>query len=101
MFVIYVPCANKEEAEKMAGNLVENKLAVCVNILDKVTSVYRWQGKVEKQAEAVMIVKTVRKKLVQAVAAIKKQHSYEFPDIIYWEGKSSREIDEWMNLELT
>ncbi|OGG09956.1 hypothetical protein A3J20_02875 [Candidatus Gottesmanbacteria bacterium RIFCSPLOWO2_02_FULL_42_29] len=101
MFMIYVPCANRQEAEKIAGNLVEGKLAVCVNILDKVTSVYRWQGKVEKQAEAVMIVKTVRKKLVQAVAAIKKQHSYEFPDIIYWEGKSSREIDEWMNLELT
>jgi len=99
--MIYVPCANRQEAEKIAGNLVEGKLAVCVNILDKVTSVYRWQGKVEKQAEAVMIVKTVRKKLVQAVAAIKKQHSYEFPDIIYWEGKSSREIDEWMNLELT
>ena len=101
MFVIYVPCANKEEAEKMAGNLVENKLAVCVNILDKVTSVYRWQGKVEKGQEAVIFIKTVRKKLVQAVAAIKKQHSYEFPDIIYWEGKSSREIDKWMNLELT
>ena len=62
MFMIYVPCANRQEAEKIAGNLVEGKLAVCVNILDKVTSVYRWQGKVEKQAEAVMIVKTVRKK---------------------------------------
>jgi len=101
MFMIYVPCANRQEAEKIAGNLVEGKLAVCVNILDKVTSVYRWQGKVEKGQEAVIFIKTVRKKLVQAVAAIKKQHSYEFPDIIYWEGKSSREIDEWMNLELT
>ena len=101
MFVIYVPCANKEEAEKMAGNLVENKLAVCVNILDKVTSVYRWQGKVEKGQEAVIFIKTVRKKLVQAVARIKKLHSYEFPEIIYWQGKSSREIDKWMNLVLT
>ena len=41
MFMIYVPCANRQEAEKIAGNLVEGKLAVCVNILDKVTSVYR------------------------------------------------------------
>jgi len=77
--------------------LVENRLAACVNITD-VTSVYEWKGKIENDSEKLLIIKTVESKFPELAQFIKKNHSYECPEIIAMEVKAgSEEYIDWVN----
>ncbi len=80
--VILITCASKEEAEKIANALVETKLAACVNIAGGVNSVFRWQGKLDKAEEILLIAKTQENKLAAVIDKVKSLHSYEVPEII-------------------
>jgi periplasmic divalent cation tolerance protein len=80
--VVYVTAPGEEEAEKIAGVLLENKLAACVNIVRGVRSIYRWQGKIEDGAEVLMIVKSRREHFERLQATVKQLHSYSVPEII-------------------
>ena len=73
---------DREQAEKLAHALIEQQLAACVNILPTVTSVYRWQGKVETANETIILIKTTMARYPAVEAAIKAQHPYELPEII-------------------
>ena len=78
---VYTTFPSVVEAEKSGNALVDTRLAACVNILPGMISVYRWQGAVERAAEAVMIVKT-RASLAEAVrASVKATHPYDTPAI--------------------
>ena len=73
--------ANQEEAEKIAQELVEKKMAACVNVFD-IASIYWWEKKIEQDNEALGIIKT-RKDLIETIIKeIKAKHSYECPEVI-------------------
>ena len=79
---VYTTWPSTVEAEQAGRALVERRLAACVNILPGMVSVYRWEGKIERGEEAVMIVKT-RATLAGAVEqAVKALHSYTTPAIL-------------------
>jgi periplasmic divalent cation tolerance protein len=79
---VYTTWPSTVEAEKAGRALVERRLAACVNILPGMISHYRWEGKLERGEEAVMIVKT-RASLAAAVErAVKELHSYTTPAIL-------------------
>lgn len=81
---VYITVPTLEEARSLASMLVERRLAACANILPAMESVYRWQGKVERAQEVVLIAKT-RTDLVQALTeAVVKAHSYEVPCVVSW-----------------
>ena len=80
--IIFVAASNKKEAEKIAKGLLENKLAACVNILDKVKSIFWWQGKIDQAQEALLIIKSRKEKLPKIIKTVKSLHSYEVPEII-------------------
>ncbi len=80
--VILTTTETRTEAERIAEYLVEHHLAACVQILPPMRSVYRWQGKIEKSNENLLLIKTVSEKYSEIEAAIKSQHSYENPEII-------------------
>jgi periplasmic divalent cation tolerance protein len=73
---------SEEEARKIAQALVERRLAACVNIVPQITSVYRWQDKVEEAREWLLIVKTTVAAFDQVRRAIAELHSYELPECI-------------------
>jgi len=80
--LIYSTFPSPESADLAGKGLVEAHLAACVNIIPGMTSIYRWEGKIERGSEAVMIIKT-RKGLVEAViAAVKEQHPYTNPALL-------------------
>jgi len=92
-----VTASGKKEAEKIAETLLKSKLAACVNILDGAVSLFRWKGKLEKAREAVLLIKTTRKRFKAAEAAIKKIHSYENPEVIGFEIKEgSKAYLDWV-----
>jgi periplasmic divalent cation tolerance protein len=79
---VYTTWPTTVEAEAAGRTLVERRLAACVNILPGMISHYRWEGKIERAEEAVMIVKT-RASLASAVSdAVKDLHSYDTPAIL-------------------
>ena len=79
--IVYVTAKNKEEAFAIGEKLVFMRLAACANVIDGVTSVYRWEGKIEESDEAVLIVKTREKLLCEIKLAVRKLHSYSCPCI--------------------
>jgi len=80
--VVYSTVATLEEAKKIAYELIASHLVACVNIIPKIESIYRWQGKIEQSNEVLLLAKTTDKKVHQAITKIKQLHSYEVPDII-------------------
>jgi periplasmic divalent cation tolerance protein len=79
---VYTTWPSVVEAENAGRALIERKLTACVNILPGMISLYRWEGKVERGEEAVMIIKT-RASLAEPVrAAVKEMHSYTTPAIL-------------------
>ena len=69
-------------AEKLAEILISEQLAACVNILAPCTSVYQWQGKLEKASELPMMIKTTRNLYKTLERTILKHHPYELPELI-------------------
>jgi periplasmic divalent cation tolerance protein len=79
---VYVTTKTREEAEKIARTVVEERLAACANILPGIQSIYRWKGKVEEASECAMILKTTRDGYAALEKRIKELHSYECPCIV-------------------
>ena len=69
-------------AEKLAEILVSAQLAACVNILAPCTSLYHWQGKLERASELPLVIKTTRQHYQAIESTILKHHPYELPEII-------------------
>ena len=80
--VVLITTGNKEEAEEIGSTLVEQSLAACANILPKVSSIFRWEGKICRESEVMLIVKTTAAKFDRVTEAVKELHSYDLPEII-------------------
>ena len=80
--LILTTAPSHSEARKIARALVEKKLAACVNIVPKVESIYRWQGKVETAQEWMLVIKTSQKRAKAVEETIKELHSYDLPECI-------------------
>jgi len=80
--VIFVTASSKKEAQKIGASLIKQKLAACVNIIDKVDSVFFWENKVQKAKEYLLVIKSTRAKFTQIAKLIKSLHSYKVPEII-------------------
>ena len=80
--VMFSTASSSEEATKVAQALVETHLAACVNIVPGVRSLYFWEGKVQDDAELLLVIKTRAKLVDQVTAKIKELHSYSVPEAI-------------------
>lgn len=80
--VVLMTAANGEEAVRLADLLIGAHLAACVQILPQMESVYRWQGKIERQPEILLLAKTTRSKFDELEREVRALHSYDTPEII-------------------
>ncbi len=71
-----------DAASRAAAQLVEEKLAACVNIVSGVQSVYRWQGAVSREEEVLAIIKTTADRFATLEARLIELHSYDCPEVI-------------------
>lgn len=79
--VAFVTCP-PDKAEGIATSIVESRLAACVNIVPGITSVYTWEGAVNKDSETLLIIKTNRSSYDAFETKIKELHPYDVPEII-------------------
>jgi len=82
MLIVLCTTPDREEAERLAEHIVTAKLAGCVQILPKLTSIYSWEGKVRKDDEYLMMIKTLPEKYVEIEAYLSDIHSYDVPEIL-------------------
>ena len=80
--VIFVTASNKKEAQRIAAGLIGQKLAACVNIIDKVDSLFFWEGKTQQAKESLLIIKSKKEKMPKIIKLVKSLHSYKVPEII-------------------
>jgi periplasmic divalent cation tolerance protein len=79
---VYAVFADVEEAERIGRQVVEERLAACINILPSVRSIYRWNGAVEQSVEAAAILKTSEDRAEALITRIAGLHSYDVPCIV-------------------
>ena len=80
--LVLTTCGNAEEARSLAVLLIEQRLAACVNALDKVTSTYRWQDRVQQDQETLLVIKTTAARYAAVEQAIRAHSKYELPEVL-------------------
>ncbi len=80
--LVYITTSGNEESKKIAGALVEEKLAACVNIIASIESIYLWKGEIEDDTESLLIAKTKVSNVGRIIKRVKEIHSYETPAIL-------------------
>jgi periplasmic divalent cation tolerance protein len=100
--MVYVTCASKAEAEKIAQTLLSERLIACANILGPVSSHFHWKEKIDSAEEFLMIMKSRVDLFAALEQRVKGLHSYEVPEVLavpVVEG--SKGYFDWMNKVLT
>jgi periplasmic divalent cation tolerance protein len=99
--IVLTTVANPEEAARLGGALVEERLAACVTMIPCAQSIYRWKGKVESSAETLLLIKTGPEQLAALEARLHELHSYQTPEfLILAIDAASRPYLEWMQESL-
>ena len=80
--VVLVTAPSAEQAAELARALVEERLAACGNVLPGVRSVYRWEGSVREDAEALLVLKTTRARLEALRERVLALHPYQVPEVL-------------------
>lgn len=81
VLVCHCACPDADTARRIAERLVEERLAACASVLPGMHSVYRWQGKVERADEALLLIKTSRERLPALTRRVLALHPYELPEL--------------------
>jgi periplasmic divalent cation tolerance protein len=80
--LIWTNLPDRPSAESLARELLQRRLAACVNILPAVHSLYRWQGAIEEATEVTVLIKSMQLRYAELEQAIRAMHPYEVPEII-------------------
>jgi periplasmic divalent cation tolerance protein len=80
--IVMTTAGTREEAEDIARNLVDERLAACVSVVPGLSSIYRWKGEVEATSENLLIIKTTAARLDEVETALYQLHSYEVPEFL-------------------
>lgn len=80
--VSFVTCSSREEAAKIAETLVAEKIAACVNVVPGVTSVYVWEGKLCRDDEHLLVIKSTEAAAGRLAGRVRELHSYRVPEVV-------------------
>lgn len=95
--IVFVTASSSDEAERLAETLVSERLAACVNIIGGMQSIYRWEGKITRDSELLLIVKTTVGRYGELESRVKELHSYTTPEVIAFKVEhGSAEYLKWL-----
>ncbi|HEX8092177.1 MAG TPA: divalent-cation tolerance protein CutA [Blastocatellia bacterium] len=100
--IVFVTAPNNEEAARIADSLVSERLAACVNIVGGIESIYRWEGEVARDREALLIIKTTDVRYDELERHVKELHTYTMPEVIAYKiERGSDAYLEWLRASTT
>ena len=82
LIVVLTTCATEADAERIARQLIDSRLAACVSVVPQVRSFYRWKGQVETAGEWLLLIKTSREHFGTLRVEMEKLHPYELPELL-------------------
>lgn len=99
---VYVTCPDEATAERIARDLLEQRLVACANLVPGVRSLYRWEGRIHDEREVAMLMKTRRALVPRIEAAVRVMHPYGTPCVVAFDlaGGDKRYLD-WVAKETT
>jgi len=80
-FIAYITTKNIDEAKKIGETVVKERLAACANIIPAIESVYWWKGKIERDKESLLVLKTKKSLVSKLIKRVKGLHSYDVPGV--------------------
>ena len=80
--LVLTTCADAAEADRLAAGLVEERLAACVNRVDGVVSTYRWESRIQRDPESLLLIKTTEARFDELEEAINSRSSYDVPELV-------------------
>ncbi|HMA85792.1 MAG TPA: divalent-cation tolerance protein CutA [Desulfosalsimonadaceae bacterium] len=80
--MVYMTAGSKDEAFALGKELVANKLAACVNVIDNMQSIFEWEGEVQHDTEVVLIAKTTATRTPELIEMVQNKHSYDCPCVV-------------------
>jgi periplasmic divalent cation tolerance protein len=101
LLVVVTSLPSLEVAQRLARDLVEQKLAACVQLIGGIQSIYRWEGKVCEESEVLLSAKTTVNQWPTISSFIQKNHPYDLPEILAFTPEQySEQYGEWVNSEV-
>ena len=94
--VVLSTAGSQAEAARIAEELVERRLAACVNVHGRMMSTYRWKGAVEREAERQVVIKTTRDRLSALEARLRELHPYELPEFVLLTPGAGAAYETWV-----
>ena len=82
IMLILTTMPDDDRADTLARTLVEERLAACVNVHGPMESTYRWKGRVEREAERQLVIKTTRERVAPLEHRLRALHPYELPEFL-------------------
>ncbi len=101
LILILTTMPDDDRAADLARTLVEERLAACVNVHGPMTSTYRWQGRVEVEAERQLAIKTTRANRIALEARLRALHPYELPEFVVVDATGSDAYAGWVRDVIT
>ncbi|NGP77623.1 divalent-cation tolerance protein CutA [Balneolaceae bacterium YR4-1] len=97
--LVYITTKDKKEAKTIGRKIVEERLAACVNIIDGMEAIYRWEDEIEEASECILIAKTPYHNVKELTERVKEMHSYDCPCVIsvqLTEQEGNQEYQHWL-----
>ncbi len=99
--IVITTVGDEEQANLLARELVGRRHAACVNVLTGVRSTYRWRGKICRDSEFMLVVKTMAEEYDALVETIHELHNYDLPEVLAFEiGRGDPRFLEWLGASL-
>jgi len=96
LMIVLTTEANSENAEVLAEKILRKKLAACISF-HQIESMYWWNSQLKRDGEVQIMIKTTKFQLGKLLDTVKDLHSYENPELLYWEASSSNSYLNWAN----
>lgn len=97
--LVFTTLPSRDAAQAIARTLVEERLAACVQLVDGLLSIYRWQGRIDESAECQLVAKTIPAAAPALVERLRTLHPYEVPEILSLDAAASAAYGAWLLAE--